>query len=377
MAQRSRCSQLRSFKHSKIRTFKVFALLILLSFELLNPLNLESIFAQANFYQGKTIRIIVGNLPGDTHDLFARAYSRSMGKHIPGNPAILVQNMPGAGGMIAANHIYNVAKPDGLTLGSPSPALYYAQLIGSKEAKFNWPKFNFIGSPERNGHLLFMRADSPYKTLDDVRKAKEPPRCAATGVGTSGHDVPKLFDEMVGLKFNLITGYPGGAEMDLAIERREAQCRAITVAAFFAREPFLTWYKTGVVRILLQTSRQRNPKIPDVPTLFELMEQYKTPEIKRRQTLVYLGVGGFGAWPILANAGDTRGTRSHSSRRVHQNDERCRFFSGGKKSRLGNQTDQRRGLASSGERSHRATAGSDRVVEATTSEMIRRKRGLS
>ena len=103
--------------------------------ELLNPLNLERVFAQANFYQGKTIRIIVGNLPGDTHDLFARAYSRSMGKHIPGNPAILVQNMPGAGGMIAANHVYNVAKPDGLTLGSPSPALYYAQLVGSKEAQ--------------------------------------------------------------------------------------------------------------------------------------------------------------------------------------------------------------------------------------------------
>jgi len=104
--------------------------------------------------------------------------------------------------MIAANHVYNVAKPDGLTLGSPSPALYYAQLIGSSQVKFDWPKFNFIGSPERNGHLLFMRADSPYKTLDDIRKAKEPPKCAATGVGTSGHDVPKLFDEMIGLKFN-------------------------------------------------------------------------------------------------------------------------------------------------------------------------------
>jgi tripartite-type tricarboxylate transporter receptor subunit TctC len=79
--------------------------------------------------------------------------------------------------------------------------------------------------------------------------------------------------------------------------------RAITIAAFFAREPFLTWYRTGVVRIMLQTSRQRNPKIADVPTLFELMEQYKTPEIKRRQMLVYLGVGGFGAWPILATPG--------------------------------------------------------------------------
>ena len=152
MAQRSRCAQLRSFKHSKIRTFKVFSLLILLSFELLNPLNLEPIFAQANFYQGKTIRIIVGNLPGDTHDLFARAYSRGMGKHIPGNSVrSWCRTCPARAAMIAANHVYNVAKPDGLTLGSPSPALYYAQLTGSKEARFDWPKFTWIGSPERNG----------------------------------------------------------------------------------------------------------------------------------------------------------------------------------------------------------------------------------
>ncbi len=259
--------------------------------------------AQTPFYQGKTVRIVVGNLAGDTHDLFARAYARSMGKYLPGNPEIIVQNMPGAGTMIAANHVYNIAKPDGLTLGSLSPALYYAQLTGSKEVKFDWPKFTWIGSPERNGHVLFMRSDSPYKTLEDIRDAKEPPRCSATGVGTSGHDVPKLFEETLGLKFRIITGYPGGAEQDLAMERGEVHCRAITTAAFFAREPFKTWYKAGFVRIMIQTSRQRNPKVSDVPTLFELMEQHKTPEIKRRQALVYLGAGGFGSWPILSSPG--------------------------------------------------------------------------
>jgi tripartite-type tricarboxylate transporter receptor subunit TctC len=164
-----------SFKGSKVQGFNRMLMgFLFLTLELVNALIIEPAAAQTPpFFQGKTVRIIVGNLPGDTHDIFARAYSRHMGKHIPGFPNIVVQNMPGAGGMIAANHVYNVAKPDGLTLGSPSPALYYAQLIGSKEVKFNWPKFNFIGSPERNGHLLFMRADSPYKTLDDIRKAKE------------------------------------------------------------------------------------------------------------------------------------------------------------------------------------------------------------
>jgi tripartite-type tricarboxylate transporter receptor subunit TctC len=262
-----------------------------------------TVSAQTPFYQGKTVRIVVGNLVGDTHDLFARAYARSMGRYLPGNPEIIVQNMPGAGTMIAANHVYNIAKPDGLTLGSLSPALYYAQLTGSKEVKFDWPKFTWIGSPERNGHVLFMRSDSPYKTLDDIRDAKEPPRCSATGVGTSGHDIPKLFEETLGLKFRIITGYPGGAEQDLAMERGEVHCRAITTAAFFAREPFKTWHKSGFVRIMIQTSRQRDPKVPDVPTLFELMEQHKTLDIKRRQALVYLGAGGFGSWPILSTPG--------------------------------------------------------------------------
>jgi tripartite-type tricarboxylate transporter receptor subunit TctC len=260
-------------------------------------------FAQAPFYQGKTIRIIVGYLSGDSHDLWARAYARHMGKHIPGNPDFVVQNMPGAGSMIAANHIYNLTKPDGLTLGSIAPGLYYAQLTGRKEVQFDWAKFTWIGSPEKNGHLLFMRADAPYKTLEDIRNAKEPPRCSATGVGTSGHDVPKLLEDTVGLRFRIITGYPGGAEQDLAIERGEVQCRAITIAAFFSREPFLTWHRKGFVRVMVQTARERHPNLADVPTIFELMEQYRTPEIRRRFATVYLGAGGFGSWPIVSTPG--------------------------------------------------------------------------
>ena len=97
----------RPFQSSTVQTCKALGFLILSAVELLNPWNLERASAQTPFYQGKTVRIVVGNLPGDTHDIFARAYSRSMGKHIPGNPAILVQNMPGAGGMIAANYVYN------------------------------------------------------------------------------------------------------------------------------------------------------------------------------------------------------------------------------------------------------------------------------
>ncbi len=291
------------FKSSKVQTFKVFGLFAFSVFELLNPLNLERAFAQAPFYQGKTIRVIVGYQPGDNHDQWARTYARFMGKYIPGNPNFVVQNMPGAGSMIAANHVYNMTKPDGLTLGSFGGALVMAQLTGRKEVQFNWPKYAWIGTPYRAGHLLFMRGDAPVKNFDQLRQTNDPPRCSATGVGSTGYDIPRLLEDTLGMKFKVISGYPGGADQDLAMERNEVQCRAITVDGFFGREPFITWLKKGFVRVWLQTEKQRHPKIPDVPTIFELMDQYKIADGKRRLVNTYLGLWGFGSMPIVATPG--------------------------------------------------------------------------
>jgi tripartite-type tricarboxylate transporter receptor subunit TctC len=265
--------------------------------------NLHNARAQPSYYQGKTLRIVVGYQAGDTHDLWARAYARILGKQLAGNPEVIVQNMPGAGSMVAANYVYNVAKPDGQTLGLIAPGLYLAQLTGNKEVKFDWAKFTWIGTPEHNGSLLFMRSDAPYKSIGDIRNAQEPPKCSATGVGTSGHLIPRLMEETLGIKFRLVTGYPGGAEQDLALERAEVQCRAITVAAFFGREPFTSWYKKGFVRILIQTSRNRHAKIPEVPTLWEIMEKEKVSENNRRLAVVALGTGGFGSWPVVSSPG--------------------------------------------------------------------------
>jgi tripartite-type tricarboxylate transporter receptor subunit TctC len=148
-----------------------------------------------------------------------------------------------------------------------------------------------------------MRSDAPFKSIEDIRNAKEGPKCSATGVGTSGHLIPRLLEETLNLKFQLVTGYSGGAEQDLALERGEVQCRAITVAAFFGREPFLSWHKKGVVKILIQTSRKRHPKIPEVPTLWEYMEKGKVADANRRLAVVALGSGGFGSWPIVSTPG--------------------------------------------------------------------------
>ena len=162
-----------------------------------------------DFYKGKTIKIVVGFLAGDVYDLWARLYAQHIPKHIPGKPDIIVQNMTGAGSLIAANHVYSVAKPDGLTLGSTLPALYFDQLIGRKEVQFDYAKFVWIGSPVQNEHQMYMRADTPYKTIEDIRKASVPPKCGTTGTGSTGYYIPKLMEEALGHEIQLGDGLPG------------------------------------------------------------------------------------------------------------------------------------------------------------------------
>jgi len=273
----------------------IFTLLLLI-------VSSANVHAQEDFYKGKTLRVIIGYSAGGTNDLWARTVARFWGKYIPGNPDIIVQNMPGAGTMVAANYLFGVGKPDGLTVGLISPALFFNQLGGKKEAKFDWAKFAWIGSPEETSEMLSMRADSPYKSVDDIRKATTPPRCGTTGAGTPGHYFPRLMEEVLGLKFDLVTGYPGASEIDLAIEKGEVLCRAGTTSAFFGREPGRTWAKTGFVRILIIGGSKRDSRARDVPTIWEMMEKYKTPDSGKRLTTVLLSPGSFGR-PIVGGPG--------------------------------------------------------------------------
>ncbi len=262
----------------------------------------SSLYAQAPIYQGKTIRLVVGSSSGGGYDLWARLLARYYGKHIPGNPEIVVQNMPGAGSLVAANHVYKVAKPDGLTLGAILPALYFDQLVGRKEVQFDWAKFTWIGSPEQNAPLHYMRADSPYKTIEDIRNAKEPPRCGSSGTGTTGHYIPRLLEETLGLKHTIVGGYQGGSEIDLAVERNEVICWSPLIATFFGREPYISWYKKGFVRVLIQMGKKRDPRLENVPTIYELMDQYKTPDGGKRLARVVLTAALLGR-PIVAPPG--------------------------------------------------------------------------
>jgi tripartite-type tricarboxylate transporter receptor subunit TctC len=261
-----------------------------------------NLFAQTPFYQGKTVRLVIGTSAGGGYDLWARHAARYLGKYIPGNPEIIPQNMPGAGGAVAANFLYGVAKPDGLTIGAFNPALYFDQLVGRPEVKFDWAKFTWIGSPEQNDILHYIRSDAPFKTIDDLRNTKEPPRCGSTGTGTTGHYIPRLLEETLGIKTIIVGGYQGGSEIDLAVERNEVVCWSPLIATYFGREPYKRWHKSGFTRVVLQTGAKRDARLKDVPTLSELMQQYKTSDSGKRLAKVVLTAATLGR-PISAPPG--------------------------------------------------------------------------
>jgi tripartite-type tricarboxylate transporter receptor subunit TctC len=276
----------------------MFALLCLVAF-LASQSNL---WAQSPFYQGKTITVIAAASAGSAYDLYARLMAQFMSKHIPGTPNFVVQNMQGAGSIIGANYIYAIAKSDGLVIGAIQPSIYFNQLLKQPEVKYDWSKFTWLGSSDKSDHLLYMRADLPYKSLADVRRAKQALKCGSTGAGTSGSYLPKLLEETLGTKFNIVSGYQGGGEIDLAVERGELQCRALTIQAYHSREPYHTWRKTGFARILMQTGKNRDPRIADAPTIYELMDEYKTPESARRLLPLVFAASDFGR-PIVAPPG--------------------------------------------------------------------------
>jgi tripartite-type tricarboxylate transporter receptor subunit TctC len=263
----------------------------------------KEVRAQADpFYKGKTIRLVIGNTTGGFYDRWGRLFARFMGKHIPGQPEIVPQNMPGAGSLIATNHVYKVAKPDGLTLVMPLNGIYIDQLTGRAEAQFDLRKFHFVGSPAVESIVFYMRADAPYRSIADVIKAKEAPKCGSTGTASSDYILSRILEEAVAAKFNTVLGYAGGSEIDIAVEKGEVICRAHSLSAHFGREPFDSWHKKNFDRHLVQTARKRDINLGDTPTLNELFDQYKAPANSRRLSQILLAAGEFGR-PIMVTPG--------------------------------------------------------------------------
>ena len=176
--------------------------------------------AAAPFYKGKVINIVVGYNPGGGYDRVARLLAKHLSKHIPGKPAVIVQNMPGASSMIAANYVYNIAKPNGLTIGAIDRGLAFAQLLKAEGGKFDLRKFAWIGSAAVESTVLIVRSELPYKTVDDLAKAKSPVMIGNLGLANNSTHFLVFQKEFLGYNYKFIS-YPAAADAMLALERKE------------------------------------------------------------------------------------------------------------------------------------------------------------
>lgn len=219
------------------------------------------------YYEGKVMKIIVGVSPGGGFDIVARILAKHLPKHIPGKPVIIVENMVGASTMIAANYIYNIAKPDGLTIGTYNRGLPFAQLTKVQGVKFDIRKYAWIGSMAVEPTAFFIRADLPYKNIDDLKKAKEPIIVASEGLGTTGYQFPVLLKEFAGFNLKIIN-YLSGADSRLAIERKEADARA---GSYSSEKPFVD---RGLFRPLLRGAVSE-PDIKNLPVNEDLTADKK------------------------------------------------------------------------------------------------------
>ena len=152
---------------------------------------------QTPFYLNKTIQVVIGSAPGGLYDRWGRLFAQHSGKYIPGNPNLVAQNMPGGGSMIATNYLYGLAKPDGLIIGMFQTFMYLQQLVGVPEVKYDLRKFNWLGSREKGQMMLYIRSDSPYRTMKDILKAKERPKCGGSGATDQTALLARLLEETI------------------------------------------------------------------------------------------------------------------------------------------------------------------------------------
>ena len=221
--------------------------------------------AAPELYQGKVIRIVVGFSPGGAFDAYSRSLSRHMRKYIPGNPAITVENMPGAGSLIAANYLYKAANPDGLTIGNFIGSVLMGQVLGQKGIEFDARKFEYVGAPARYYPVCVFSKASGITSLEKWSAAKTPVKMGGIGQGTSGDNTIRILRATLGLPIQLVSGYKGMAEIRLATEAGEVAGTCVG--------PRTVWQKsleTGEVIPVLQVTPKPAPDFPNIPLALDL-----------------------------------------------------------------------------------------------------------
>jgi len=234
-----------------------------------------------DFYRGKVIRILIGYAPGTGDDFYARALARYMSRHIPGNPQILPQNVPGAGGMTMLNQLYNVSAADGSVIGLVRRNLLAEPLFGTQQAKFEASKFTWLGSMSQETALCFTWHTSGITTLDDA-KAKEV-LVGSTGLTSGSYQYPILLNAIFGTKLKPVQGYPDSGAVGIAMERGEIEgyC-SFTLSALKSARP--QWLADKKINILAQLATKKHPDLPNVPLIMDMTDD---PVAKAAMTLVF------------------------------------------------------------------------------------------
>jgi tripartite-type tricarboxylate transporter receptor subunit TctC len=229
----------------------------------------------SDFYRGRQVSLIVGYGTGGGYDVYGRLMARHLGRHILGQPSVVVQNMPGAGSLRAANHLYTTAPKDGTAIATFGRDMPLIGIIGhNTNVRFDARKFTWLGSSSsyaNDAYMLFVRKDAAVTSIADARRPGGAPLIlGGTGEGSTGNDVPILLRDALGLNIKLITGYPDGSAIILAVDRKELDGRLIGLSA--TQSTRADWLKPeGGMRVLLQFARRtRHPQMPDVPTAREL-----------------------------------------------------------------------------------------------------------
>ena len=234
------------------------------------------------YYRGKTIRLVVGYAPGGGYDFYARTIARHMGKHIPGNPAFIVENMPGAGSLVSANHLYKIARSDGLTIGHFNGNLFLLQAMGQKEIDFNSARFEYVGSVAKVEIACGFSKASGIDSADKWLVSKVAPRMGATAPGTGAHDTSRLLNASLGFPLQLVLGYKSSGEMRVAVERGELH--GVCTGWESLRSLWKNFLESGELVMVLQALPKPHAELPKVALAISFA---KTEEARQ---LIQIGV---------------------------------------------------------------------------------------
>lgn len=242
-------------------------------------------WAQESFYKGKNVRIIVGLSAGGGYDTYTRAIARHLGKHIPGNPTILVENMVGAGSLIAANHLYRVAKPDGLTIGHFLGGLFLQQVLGRPGIEFDGRKFEYLGVPTQDNQMLAISKRTGINSVEEWYSSKKVVKFGGVGAGSATDDLTKIAIATIRLPIQLVSGYKGTAEVRLAFNSGEIDGLSSAWESFKS-----TWTKeveNGDIKMILQAIAKPHPELPKVRRVID----YAKTDLDRK--VIHVGMHNY------------------------------------------------------------------------------------